>query len=171
MFLNSKMMMIPSDTDFHKAKFQRHAVVFKRRMAALIAFSTTVYFLCLENVKAFTSAPLSSHVVMNENTILLIASGAHSLARRWNTPSPTTIHSRPSSSKTSDKKIMSNEIINRSTSSRFSLTSMRMALGFGAMESETPSTPEMLDMKTSFGAFGSWYNTLDPVARPPVYEE
>lgn len=154
-------MMIPSDADFHKVKFQQHAVVFKRRMAALVAFSTTVYFLCLENVKAFTSAPLSSHVVMNENTLLLLASGAHSLARSWNTPSPTSV-----------KKIMSNEIINSSTSSRrFSLTSMRMALGFGAMEPEIPSSPEMLDMKTSFGAFGSWYNTLDPVARPPVYED
>jgi len=161
-------MMIPSNTDFHKVKFQKHAVVFKRRMAALVAFSTTVYFLCLENVKAFTSAPLSSNVVMNENTLLLLASGAHSLARCWNTPSSTAIH-LPSSSRTS-KKVMSNEVINRATTGqRLSLTSLRMALGFGAME--TPSSPEMLDMKTSFGAFGSWYNTLDPVARPPVYED
>merc|ERR1712038_2174190 len=45
-----------------------------------------------------------------------------------------------------------------------------MALGFGSMEAAS-SAPEMLDMKTSFNAFGSWYNTLDPVARPPVYED
>jgi len=26
-------------------------------------------------------------------------------------------------------------------------------------------------MKTSIGAFGGWYNTMDPVARPSVYNE
>lgn len=31
--------------------------------------------------------------------------------------------------------------------------------------------PAMLDMKTTLGAFGGWYNTMDPVARPSVYNE
>lgn len=29
----------------------------------------------------------------------------------------------------------------------------------------------MLDMKTSISAFGGWYNTMDPVARPPIYDD
>lgn len=162
-------MITSTDNYTHKVKFQQHAVVFKRRMAALVAFCTTVYFLCIENVKAFTTAPLSSHLLMNENTVLVLASGAHSLARSWNAPSPM-IHSRSSSSR-SYKNTVRNEVINRSSQKgNFSLTSLRMALGFGAME--TPSSaPEMLDMKTSINAFGSWYNTLDPVTRPPIYED
>jgi hypothetical protein len=145
----------------HK-KFQRHAFLVKRKLTAAIAFSTTLFLLCLENVKAFTTTGTSSFAasaVLNENTMLFFASGAHSLAHKWR------LTQRNNRAQASSLSLNQHQRPSR----RFlaSPTSLKMAFGFDT----SPSSPPMLDMKTSISAFGGWYNTMDPVARPPIYDE
>lgn len=157
------------------AKLKRHAVLVQRKMAALVAFSTTIFLLCIENVKAFTtSSPLSlSSSLINENTMIMFASGAHTLAKRWKSTSSTLgrVSSRPVSPSCSDRSLTSGLSVTTANGSgsgsgrRFPLTTLRMAIGI------MPSESSMQEMKTSIGAFGGWYNKLDPVARPPVYED
>jgi len=148
-----------------------HAVIVRRKLTALIAFTTTMFLLCVENVKAFT-APLSAHGIVNENTLLLVASGAHSLAKRWNkSTGESSVSIRLAASRflssPNHAQTAAFAPISPVRAQRNSLTSLRMAFSFGM---PPPSVP-MLDMKTSLNAFGGWYNKMDPVARPPVYDE
>ena len=147
-----------------KKQIQHHAVLMQRKVTTILAFTTTIFLLCVENVKAFT-APLAS-----PDALFVLATGAHSIAKRWKNPSEgknsgvfknALAFSRTQSAFTPSS---------RTQSQRKSLTSLRMAFGFGLPVPLTPA-PQMLDMKTSFNAFGSWYNHMDPVARPPVYDE
>lgn len=125
---------------------QRHAIFMKRKLAAMIAFATALFLFCVENVKAFT-APLSS-----PDTLVMLATGLHSVAKQ-NQLWKKSIKLSPALRKTS-------------TTSSTSL----FAFGFGAPV-EKASPPQMLDMKTSINAFNGWYNQMDPVARPPVYDD
>ena len=148
-----------------------HAVIVRRKLTALIAFTTTMFLLCVENGMAFT-APLSAHHgILNENTLLLMASGAHSLAKRWNTSTgESNISIRLAASRLLSSPQHAQTAfppISNVRAQRNSLTSLRMAFSFGM---PPPSVP-MLDMKTSLNAFGGWYTKVDPVARPPVYDE
>mmetsp|Transcript_14968 Transcript_14968/g.21902 ORF Transcript_14968/g.21902 Transcript_14968/m.21902 type:complete len:306 (+) Transcript_14968:97-1014(+) len=212
-------------------KIQQHVVVARRKVTALVAFTTTILLLCIENVKAFT-APLSSSAILNENTLLFLASGAHSVAKRWKAKTATKgISFHPSRSRLSISNLIKPSVSMSMTMSKLSsycgvpttcstmnssnahcvtrsphsisntnsnsllktvrstnnakaafapqlpsprgrtqsLEPLRMAFGFGAAPS--PSAPPMLDMKTSLNAFGSWYNHMDPVAGPPVYDD
>ena len=149
-----------------------HAVIVRRKLTALIAFTTTMFLLCVENGMAFTPAPLSAHHgILNENTLLLMASGAHSLAKRWNTSTgESNISIRLAASRLLSSPQHAQTAfppISNVRAQRNSLTSLRMAFSFGM---PPPSVP-MLDMKTSLNAFGGWYTKVDPVARPPVYDE
>jgi hypothetical protein len=152
----------------YEKRIQQHAVVAQRKMAGLIAFSATLLLLCIENVKAFT-APLA-----NENTLIFLASGAHSLSKRWKVSKSTISISQFSkgyftaneNKKESVNRALQSPLLSRNQ--RNSLTSLRMAFGFG---DASVSAPEMLDMKTSINAFGGWYNKMDPVARPPEYDD
>ncbi|GFH61612.1 hypothetical protein CTEN210_18088 [Chaetoceros tenuissimus] len=127
---------------------QRHAIFMKRKLAAMIAFTTALFLFCVENVKAFT-APLSS-----PDTLVMLATGLHSVAKQNELWKKTTVKLSPALRKTSP------------TSS----TSLK-AFGFGAPVEQKRSSPQMLDMKTSINAFNGWYNQMDPVARPPVYDD
>lgn len=169
--------MIKSGTQsiaMRKEHLQYQAILMKRKVTALIAFATTIFLLCIENVKAF-AAPFSS-----PDTLMMLATGAHSLvAKHWKTSrsvnaratsnlsppttgSPNTIHG-PNTISSSYSHV--NQCQGRST------TSLRMAFGFGVPTTAPSPSPNMLDMKTSINAFGSWYNQMDPVARPPVYDD
>jgi hypothetical protein len=156
-----------------KERIARQAILVRHKMATLVAFSTTMFFLCLENVKAFT-APIQS-VAFNENTLLFLASGAHSMMKRWKNAPPVTnlgLSSRlPTASMAFSKP--SSPAQGHSIPPRThggSSTSLKMAFGFGAPSTAT-AAPQMLDMKTSLNAFTGWYNSMDPVARPPVYDD
>jgi len=150
-----------------KGKLERHAVIFRRKVATLTAFATAIFLLCIENVKAFTSPLSSSSALLNENTILFFASGAHTIVKRWkSTPAKNTIRA------TSDIQIDAQRreaglALGLRCNHRLSSTALRMMFG----TAPSSSSPPMLDMKTSIGAFGGWYNKMDPVARPPVYED
>jgi hypothetical protein len=156
-----------------KERIARQAILVRHKMATLVAFSTTIFFLCLENVKAFT-APIQS-VAFNENTLLFLASGAHSMMKRWkNAPLSNPGSSRlPMGSLAFPKPSPVNgpSILPRTHGD--SNTSLKMAFGFGAPSTAAAaaSSPQMLDMKTSLSAFTGWYNSMDPVARPPVYDD
>lgn len=185
------MITINNSSQVQQKMIQQHAVVFRHKMATLIAFATAIYLICMENVKAF-AAPLS-----DERTLLFMASGAHSLAKRWKTTGTnnvqnvgTSIRHAYSSSALKTFSLRSS-VANSAASSSVSngnvafvqpvvtpcrkrnnlkrTTTSLNAFSFAAAPS-TPA-PEMLDMKTSINAFKGWYNQMDPVARPPVYEE
>jgi hypothetical protein len=179
----------PSIVVLRKEHFQHQAVLMKRKVTAIIAFATTIFLLCIENVKAF-AAPFSS-----PDTLMMLATGAHSLAKRWknssNISSSSSSRSPPQaatnlsasnvsattnvlgasteSNQSAFKTVASNAFF--SHSQRTSTTSLRMAFGFGVPAPSPTPSPTMLDMKTSINAFGSWYNQMDPVARPPIYDE
>ena len=168
----------------HKQKFQQQAVLFQRKAAAFLAFSTTMFFLCIEHVKAFTVSPLSARAVFNENTILFFASGAHSLAKRWRGSSSSAMKTlsvrppvvaKPASTESEysngannnvDIAASTHTVVGQMPPRNKQRTVLRMAFGVAP-----PPTTEFLDMKTSINAFGGWYNKMDPVARPPVYDD
>lgn len=138
---------------------QRHAIFMKRKLAAMIAFATALFLFCIENVKAFT-APFSS-----PDTLVMLATGLHSVAKQnqlWKNKREMKLS--PALRKTS----ISNA---RSTSNASSSSTSLKAFGFGAPVEQKRSSPQMLDMKTSINAFNGWYNHMDPVARPPVYDD
>lgn len=132
---------------------QRHAIFMKRKLAAMIAFATALFLFCIENVKAFT-APLSS-----PDTLVMLATGLHSVAKQ-NQLWKKSIKLSPALRKTS----------HGNTSASSTSTSLK-AFGFGASVEQKRPSPQMLDMKTSINAFNGWYNQMDPVARPPVYDD
>lgn len=147
----------------------RQAIHVRHKMATLVAFATTMFLLCIENVKAFT-APIQS-VALNENTLLFLASGAHSMLKRWKT---STSASNVSLRKTSNSAFGKPSVVPKTPTPRThhdSCTSLNMAFGFGIPSTSATMDPQMLDMKTSLNAFTGWYNSMDPVARPPVYDE
>ena len=161
------MIVTVSDKKY-EGRIQQHAFLVQQKARILLAFTATIFLLCIENVKAFT-APLS-----NPDTLFFMASGAHSIAKRWKSKSSTlTIRQTTLSKRTVDSKeeqcqeVRSNQILNRSQ--RKSSTSLRMAFSFSSLA--TKEDIPTLDMKTSINAFGSWYNKMDPVARPPDYDE
>jgi len=144
-------------------KIQQHAVLVRRKFTAVLAFTTTIFLLCIENVKSFT-APLSSPALLNENTLMFLATGAHSITKRWRITGAST-SLKGATSKMS--AAFASPPIARAQ--RQSSTSLKMAFGLGSPV--TSPAPQMLDMKTSISAFGGWYNSMDPVARPPVYDD
>ena len=156
-------------------KLRHHAFLVQRKLTAALAFSTTLFLFCMEHVKAFTSTASSTSSAMsllNENSILMLASGAHSLAHKWRM-----------TQRSVDRSYKSNAVSATTAAARVPegtpsyqhsrVTSrLRMAFGFDSFApSSSPTAPPLLDMKTSISAFGGWYNTMDPVARPPIYEE
>lgn len=161
-------MIISSVKTINEASIQQHAVFVQQKARILIAFTVAMFLLCVENVKAFT-APLC-----NPDTLLLMASGAHSFAKRWTTAKPNALSIRQTSHQQTTTDCNNEEqrlhaMRPLSRSQRNSITTMKMAFSFVA-----PSTAEpqpTLDIKTSINAFGSWYNKMDPVARPPDYDD
>lgn len=160
-----------------KEHLQHQALLMKRKVTALIAFTTTIFLLCIENVKAF-AAPFSS-----PDTLMMLATGAHSLAKRWKNSSSSCSHcidsnkpscsNSPTTVRTSPNAFM---VASRDApiarSQIKSVTSLKMAFGFGVPTmAPTPSPTMPADMKSSVNGFGFWYNQMDPVARPPVYDE
>jgi len=161
--------MIITTTTKYETRIQQQAFVVQQKVRILLAFVATMLFLCVENVKAFT-APLS-----NPDTLLFMASGAHSIAKGWKAK-PTAFstrqtHQTPSSEEAEKPKGCGTTINSQlpTRSQRTSRTCLRMAFSFGM--SPPKDAPPTLDMKTSINAFGSWYNKMDPVARPPEYDE
>lgn len=156
-----------------EASIQQHAFFVQQKARILFAFVVTMFLLCIENVKAFT-APLC-----NPDTLLFMASGAHSIAKRRWASKPGTLSIRQTSQHQASNECnsVSNEqptqvtrphlILNRSQ--RKSNTSLNMAFSFASLTAV--QAQPTLDMKTSINAFGSWYNQMDPVARPPDYDE
>lgn len=149
----------------YEARIQQHAFFMQQKVRFSIAFAAAILFLCIENVKAFT-APLS-----NPDTLLFMASGAHSVAKRWKAKPATFTVRQPSQCQTAEENKEPNcgYPQSHSRSQGKSLTSLRMAFGFGALPQK--DAQPTLDMKTSINAFGSWYNKMDPVARPPEYDD
>ena len=151
-------------------KFRHHAFVVQRNLTAALAFSTTLFLFCMEHVKAFTattSSTASTLSLLNENSLLMLASGAHSLAHKWRM-TQRSVHRSYKSNAISAARVQEGV----SSSQRGVTTRLKMAFGFDSFApSSSPTAPPLLDMKTSISAFGGWYNTMDPVARPPIYEE
>jgi len=158
-----------------KGKLQKHTVMVRRKVATAIAFSTTIMLICIESAKSFAipNAVLNASLLIESNTLSLFCSTSNRFAERFKL---STALSRRQS-----VRPMSNNGYGTSKTSRidpvarshleynfnwqkFSSTSLRMSSG-------ASKSPAMLDMKTSIGAFGGWYNELDPVARPSTYDE
>ncbi len=166
---NETAMILKTTATKYEARIQQHAVFMQQKAKLLIAFAATILFLCIENVKAFT-APLSK-----PDTLLFMASGAHSMVKRWkNKPSTLNIRQASQDKPADDHNLVQqepihqkNNVITRSHCNK--VTCMSMDFNFGS--SSTTDSPPTLDMKTSLNAFGSWYNKMDPVARPPDYDE
>ena len=157
-------MIIKTTSTNYNARIQHHAVFMQQKAQLLFAFIATMLFLCIEEVKAF-AAPLAK-----PDAILFMASGAHSMAKGWGgIPSSSNTHPTSQGKSTDDKDRAKKDFKQDNITSRThrnKVTCMRMTFG----TSTTDSAPT-LDMKTSLNAFGSWYNTMDPVARPPDYDE
>lgn len=148
-----------------KGKLQRHAVVVRRKVATAIAFATTIFLICIENTKSFTTPLFAPNALLNENTFSFWTSSR--LAKRFKL-SPSKLSLRSISKNGYDTSLASMAGASPNINSRkFHTTSLRMS------HSVAPSTsaPLMLDMKTTINAFGGWYNELDPLARPSVYYE
>jgi len=128
-----------------EGKLQKHTVMVRRKVATVIAFSTTILLICIESAKSFTIPNAVSSLSLSNDNIL-----------------SSTLCSK--SSRFAERFKLSHLNYNFDLQ-KFTSTSLRMS-------SEASKSPAMLDMKTSIGAFaGGWYDELDPVARPPAYSE
>lgn len=133
MFISDRKQRKLSDRPT-KGKLQRHVVLVHRKVARTLALAATIFIICIESAKSFTSTTTSassSVAVSGETAALFFLQSYGKLTKR-----------RRFQSSTLD-------------------VSLRMTTG----------QPAMLDMKTTIGAFGGWYNTMNPVARPSVYDE
>jgi hypothetical protein len=146
------------------AKIKHHAVFMRHKIATLLALTTTVFLLCIENVKAFTS-PLTTPSSLHEKSLLFLATGAQTVTKRWKESGQSQMSMDATKVSPSQK---TTPLANKFSQS--SLLTLKMTFGFGEA-APSIDAPPMLDMKTSINAFGSWYNSMDPVARPPVYDE
>jgi len=144
--------MIPSRQ--RKGRLERHAVIFRRSMTTLIAIITAIFLLCVENVKSFTLPLSTSSVLLNENTLLLWKS----------TPAKNDI--RATSDTINVQRREAGLAVGLRCNQRLSSTALSMMFGMNSSSSDY-----VLDMKTSIRAFGGWYNKIDAVARPTVYED
>jgi len=146
----------------HPQRIQQQAVLFQRKMAATMAFITTMFFFWIEEVKAFSS----THSIFNKNVLLFLASGAHSLTNKWRSSSGTFMGKRTFVGSRVQESNQQTAPSSRIFSSR-SFTSLKMAWSLPSPVLSSPS-----DWKTPFSSMGgSWYNKVEPVAFSPLYDE
>jgi len=145
----------------HQQRLQQQAILFQRKMAAAMAFITTMFFLWIEEVKAFST----THSVFNKNVLLFLASGAHSLTNKWRKPSSAGVVFVEK--RTQESSSSQNVQLSRMFNSR-SFTSLKMAWSLPSPTFTSPSEWKSPSF-TSFG--GTWYNKVEPVSFSPMYDE
>jgi len=160
MFISDRQQKVKLSNRPTKGKLQMHAVFVRRKVAKTLVFTATVLLICIKNAKSFTTTTtttttsvLFSRVPSSETTLLFLTSYSKLTKRRLFRSCPSERSVRPAPS-----------------SGHGTGVSLRMTPGVTSSSSGA-ARPAMLDMKTSIGAFGGWYNTMDPVARPSVYNE
>mmetsp|Transcript_2828 Transcript_2828/g.3878 ORF Transcript_2828/g.3878 Transcript_2828/m.3878 type:complete len:147 (-) Transcript_2828:674-1114(-) len=140
----------------HKESLQKHVIVIRRKAAAVMAFSMTIFLFCIEHVKAFANQnSLSAHET------LVLMSAASSMARRFSSAyinaSKQRLNKFPvnahSSARSLQRKVVS------------SSTRLSMAWSLPSRDEIPPITPSSLNV------FGSWYNEMNPTSRSVVYDE
>ena len=142
---------------FHSESIKRQSITLRRKFAASVAFVTTIFFLCMENVKSFTY-PVSQHSFLNENTFLFVASGLHSMTRKLSLKNT---HGR----KQDQHQILGS---NSPTHVRPCRTTLKMVRSIPSIDLEDLAPNSV---RTTLKAFGGWYNEMDPLAKTPIYEE
>lgn len=142
---------------FHSESIERQSITLRRKLAASLAFVTTIFFLCMENVKSFTY-PVSQHSFLNENTFLFVASGLHSMTRKF------------SLKNSNCPKQNQHQVLGPSTPTniRPAMTTLKMVRSIPSIDLENLAPNSV---RTTLKAFGGWYNEMDPVAKAPIYEE
>ena len=159
MFISDRQQKLKLSNRPTKGKLQMHAVFVRRKVAKTLVFTATVLLICIKNAKSFTTTTTttttsvsSSGVLSSETTLLFLTSYGKLTKQRLLRSFPSERSVRPAPSGGHGTGV-----------------SLRMTPGVAPWSGA--AQPAMLDMKTSIGAFGGWYNTMDPVARPPVYNE
>jgi len=138
---------------------------FNGGFAAALAVCTTIFCMCIENVKAFVSSQALPTVFCN---LLQTSSVA-----AWISRFPGTVRKATDLSATSDGKSVSfaaasiNSILAKAQQASKTTTSLAASWSFNDMTSFSMSALNSASLRP----FGSWYNELDPRVRPPVYEE
>lgn len=145
-----------------------HVQSIQSRTAAMTALFMTIFLLCIEHVRAFAN---QYHITAHDAMVL--ASAANGLRRKLSTTymiSPDTLKKSTSfgffsshtTSTTSDDKT--------SDASRSSATKLNAwSMGLGSLSIDMPSMPTSKDMPIH--TLGSWYTSVDPTTKPPVYDE
>jgi len=159
-----------------KGKLQKHTVMVRRKVATVIAFSTTILLICIESAKSLAIPNAVSSLSLSNDSILSSMFCSTSsrfgerfklsmLSSRRQNDSPMSNYWHGTSRTSKIEPVIGSHLKYNFDLQKVTSTSLRMS-------SETPKSPAMLDMKTSIGAFGkSWYDELDPVARPSIYYE
>eukprot|EP00568_Trieres_chinensis_P011131 CAMPEP_0183296960 /NCGR_PEP_ID=MMETSP0160_2-20130417/4358_1 /TAXON_ID=2839 ORGANISM="Odontella Sinensis, Strain Grunow 1884" /NCGR_SAMPLE_ID=MMETSP0160_2 /ASSEMBLY_ACC=CAM_ASM_000250 /LENGTH=193 /DNA_ID=CAMNT_0025458671 /DNA_START=113 /DNA_END=694 /DNA_ORIENTATION=- len=124
----------------------------RENAAAATVLGVTIFFLCMDDVKALAvqAASLSLRTVRNNgDSLALVASGASSLARRM--------------SSTARRNVVPFAPLGLRLPSS---TSLNMAWSM-------PVAPNLSSIRSGggLGAFGSWYEERDPRAGPPIYDD
>jgi len=146
-------------SNYQTSSIARQSVMLQRKFTVSIAIATTILFLCIESVRAFTF-PVSIHSLSNENTVLSLASGVHSISR---------LHGRSKSAQTLQQR--SPQLISQNTQihKRFSITALRSSWSVPSMSDIGALAPE--SVSKTIEIFGGWYNEMDPVPMTYVYDD
>lgn len=152
----------------NRQQLQCHVQSIQSRTAAMTALFMTIFLLCIEHVRAFANQyHISAHDAM------VLASAANGLRRKLSTAymiSPDTLKKSASFGFFSSSRTTSTMSDDKTTSeaSRSSATKLN-AWSMGSLSIDMPSMPTSKDVPIH--TLGSWYTSVDPTTKPPVYDD
>ena len=152
----------------NRQQLQYHARALQTRATAMTALFMTIFLLCIEHVRSFANQyHISAHDAM------VLASAAGSLRRKLSTTylSPDTLKKSASIggffSSPGRASSSSNDEASRSSATKLNAWSMGSIASMSSIAMPTMPTSKDIPLH----ALGSWYTSVDPTTKPPVYDE
>ena len=152
----------------NRQQLQYHARTLQSRATAMTALFMTIFLLCIEHVRSFANQyHISAHDAM------VLASAAGSLRRKLSKTylSPDTLKKSASFggffSSPGRSSSSSNGEASRSSATKLNAWSMGSIASMSSIAMPTMPTSKDIPLH----ALGSWYTSVDPTTKPPVYDE
>lgn len=151
----------------NRQQLQYHMQTLQNRSAAMAALFMTIFLLCIEHVRSFANQyHISAHDAM------VLASAANGLRRKLSATylvSPDTIKKSASFSffTSHGRKTDASSETSRSSATKLNAWSMNSITSMSSIAIPTMPTSKDIPLHT----LGSWYTSVDPTTKPPVYDE
>lgn len=152
----------------NRHQLQYHVQTLQNRSAAMTALFMTIFLLCIEHVRSFANQyHISAHDAM------VLASAANGLRRKLSATylvSPDTLMKKSASFSfftSHGRKTDASSETSRSSATKLNAWSMNSIASMSSIA--IPTMPTSKDIP--FHTLGSWYTSVDPTMKPPVYDD